>query len=57
MRQQESRYVATLPGSYTDSNYSLQYYFELKQAPDIASLYPGLGPDLTNQPYFVVRRG
>jgi hypothetical protein len=57
MQAQDSRYRATLPGSYTDSNYPLQYYFELKPAPDIATLYPGFTADLTNQPYFVVRRG
>jgi hypothetical protein len=56
MRAQDGRHVATLAGSYTDSNYPLQYYFELKQGPDIASLYPGFAADLTNQPYFVVRR-
>ena len=57
MRAQDNRYIATVPGCYTDSNYPLEYYFELKQGPDVASLYPGLGPDLTNHPYFVVRRG
>src|SRR5439155_21520181 len=57
MQRQDNRYGATLPGSYTDSNYPLQYYFELKQGPDIAGLYPGFTADLTNQPYFVVRRG
>jgi len=50
------RYRATIPGAYTDSPYPLVYYFELKEAPDKAWLYPGFGPDLTNQPYFVVRR-
>ena len=56
MQAQAGRYRATLVGSYTDSNYPLQYYFELKQGPDIACLYPGFVADLTNQPYFVVRR-
>jgi hypothetical protein len=56
MQAQDGRYVATLSGSYTDTKYPLQYYFELKQGPDIASLYPGFAADLTNQPYFVVRR-
>ena len=57
MQARDGRYGATLSGSYTDSNYPLQYYFELKQGPDIAGLYPGFTADLTNQPYFVVRRG
>jgi hypothetical protein len=50
------RYSAILTSRYTDSNYPLQYYFELKQGPDAACLYPGFVADLTNQPYFVVRR-
>lgn len=56
MQVQDNRYRATVPGSYTDSNYSLQYYFELEQEPHMAALYPGFTADLTNQPYFVVRR-
>jgi hypothetical protein len=48
---------ATIPGSYTDSPYPLQYYFEVKESAEKAWLYPGFMPDLANQPYFVVRRG
>jgi hypothetical protein len=47
--------AATIPADYTDSPYPLQYYFEFRTAPDKAFLYPGLGPDLANQPYFVLR--
>ena len=50
-----SRYQAAIPATYTASNYPLEYYFELRQAPDHATLYPGFNPDRTNQPYFVVR--
>ncbi len=50
-------YMATIPGTYTDSIYPLQYYFELKDGPKLAWMYPGFNADLTNQPYFVVRRG
>ena len=46
---------ATIPPEYTQSPYALQYYFEMKDAPDSAWLYPGLGKDLTRQPYFVVQ--
>jgi hypothetical protein len=49
-------YSATIPGSYTDSQYPLEYYFAVKQSPEKAVLYPGLPTDLTQQPYFVVRR-
>jgi hypothetical protein len=49
-------YRATIPADYTNSEYPLQYYFELRDGPDKAWLYPGFKPDLANQPYFVVRR-
>jgi hypothetical protein len=48
---------AIIPAMYTDSPFPLQYYFELKAENDRAvSLYPGLGPTLSGQPYFVARR-
>lgn len=46
-----------IPPEYTQSPYALQYYFEVKEAPESAALYPGFGAQLTGQPYFVVRRG
>ena len=46
---------AEVPSDYTESPYAMQYYFELKEAPDSAALCPGLGEHLTGQPYFVVR--
>jgi hypothetical protein len=49
-------YRATIPAGYTDSPYPLQYYFEFKEGPEKAWLYPGFAPDLANQPYFVLRR-
>jgi hypothetical protein len=56
MQFKDGRYRTTIPATYTDSNYPLEYYFELKQGPEAAWLYPGFDADLTNQPYFVVRR-
>lgn len=50
------RYRATIPAAYTNSPYPLQYYFELKEGPESAWLYPGFHADLANQPYFVVRQ-
>jgi hypothetical protein len=44
-----------IPAGYTDSPFPLQYYFE-GTGPDGAWLYPGLGPELTGQPYYTVRR-
>ena len=54
MDRKSAAFVAAIPGTYTDSPYPLQYYFELKSAPDRAWLYPGFPPDLAGQPYYVV---
>lgn len=51
-----NKYIATIPGSYTDSPYPLAYYFEIKENLEVASIYPGLGKKLTQQPYFVIRQ-
>jgi hypothetical protein len=48
---------AAVPGEYTESPYALQYYFELKEAPGLAALYPGMGEQRTGPPYFVIQRG
>jgi hypothetical protein len=48
---------ASIPSEYTQGPYPLQYYFELKETPDSALLYPGFGNELTGQPYFVIRKG
>jgi hypothetical protein len=47
---------AVIPAAYIDSAYPLQYYFTLNESPTRAHLYPGVGTDLTGQPYFVLRR-
>jgi hypothetical protein len=57
MDRKATAYVAAIPGAYTDSPYPLQYYFELKSAPDRAWLYPGFPPDLAGPPYYIVRGG
>jgi hypothetical protein len=46
-----------VPAEYTTSPYPLQYYFEVKEAAESSALYPGLGRQLTDQPYFIARRG
>jgi hypothetical protein len=56
MAAQGNRYRAAIPAAYTDTQYPLEYYFELKQGADRAWLYPGFSEDRANQPYFVVRR-
>lgn len=56
MEARENAYRASIPAAYTDSPYPLQYYFELKESPERAWLYPGFAPDLANQPYVLLRR-
>jgi hypothetical protein len=56
MKQHDGRYYAEIPAAYTQSPYALQYFFEVHQGPKQAWLLPGFDPDLTTQPYFVVRR-
>jgi hypothetical protein len=48
---------ATIPGTYTDSPYALEYFFEMHDASGHAWLYPGLNATLSNQPYYVVQAG
>ena len=56
MHTHGSGYLATIPATYTDSQYPIQYYIELKDGPDKAWLFPGFSEDLANQPYFIVHR-
>ncbi|MBI3948169.1 MAG: hypothetical protein HY321_19785 [Armatimonadetes bacterium] len=50
------RLHATLPAAETDTPFPLQYFFVLRDSPRRAWIYPGFGPELTNQPYYVVRQ-
>ena len=50
-------YRATIPADYTGTLYPLQYYFELREKPDNAWLFPGLNAALTQQPYYIIRTG
>jgi hypothetical protein len=56
MQLQSATFQATIPATYTDSPYPLQYYFEFRRGPDQAWLHPGFTPDLSNQPYYIVRQ-
>jgi hypothetical protein len=56
MQRDDRRYQAVIPGEYTKSPYPLMYFFELGNDDGDAWLYPGLNPDLSNQPYLVVRQ-
>jgi hypothetical protein len=56
MHLENGCFAATIPADYTDSDFPLQYCFELRTGPLHAWRHPGLGPDLAGQAYFVVRR-
>ena len=45
-------WTAVIPAEYTRSPFPLQYYFSFEGS----AMWPGLGPNLANQPYFVVRQ-
>ena len=53
MHKSANAYNASVPGSYTNSPYPLQYYFELRTA-DAATLHPPFNATLSNQPYYAV---
>jgi hypothetical protein len=55
MEADGQEYRATIPATYTDSKYPLQYYFEIEESAMSAILCPGFSSSLTNQPYFTVR--
>jgi hypothetical protein len=55
MTREQDRFVAVIPDGYTDSPYPLQYLFVLRDDQGAAWLHPGLGGDLADQPYYVVR--
>lgn len=56
MEAAHGAYTATIPAAYTGAPYPLQYYFEINISRASATMLPGLGADLTGQPYFVLRR-
>jgi hypothetical protein len=54
MSEQDGRFSQLIPAEYTNSEYALQYFFELKHGVNSASAYPGFNKTLSNQPYFTV---
>lgn len=56
MKEHDGRFTAEIPGSYTQSPYPLQYFFEVHNGPRQAWLLPNFDPSRPAQPYFVVRR-
>lgn len=56
MEARNGRYRAAIPPGYTESPYPLLYFFEVREGPDAAWIYPGFQADFANQPYFVLRQ-
>jgi hypothetical protein len=56
MTGENGTWRGTIPGAYTDSPYPLQYYFEFRDPPSGAWIYPGFAADLSNTPYVVLQR-
>ncbi|HKE21050.1 MAG TPA: hypothetical protein VKB88_01605 [Bryobacteraceae bacterium] len=54
MQAHDNEFRATIPADYTQSPYPLQYYFEV-HTPGGSTIFPGFSPDLSNQPYILVR--
>jgi hypothetical protein len=48
-------YYGTIPADYTNAEYPLEYYFEIRGTKNV-TLYPGFSQTLVNQPYYVARR-
>ena len=55
MDRKAEGFHGAIPADYTDSPYPLLYYFEINTGGVRPALFPGLGTDLTTQPYFAVR--
>jgi hypothetical protein len=55
MTQRDGQFRGEIPGTYTQSPYSLQYYLDVRKSPTDATIFPGL-QSLGHPPYFVIRR-
>ena len=55
MERRNRLFGASIPGAYTETVFPLEYYFEVQKNDGKAGLHPGFTPELTNQPYYVVR--
>jgi hypothetical protein len=56
MKLKKGRYMATIPAAYTKTRYPMEYYFGIDLGKDGQAIYPGLDSNLSNMPYFVLRR-
>ena len=55
MTLQDGRYRHEIPAGYSESPFPLIYFFQVQDNQGHGWLVPGLAPDFSNQPYFVVR--
>lgn len=55
LRRDGRRFEGGIPGSYTDSPYPLLYFFELRTGAGDAWIWPGIGEQLADRPYYAVR--
>ena len=51
----DETYNSMIPSAYTESSYPLQYYFDIRHS-NRTFLIPGLEQDISNEPYFTLRR-
>jgi hypothetical protein len=56
MKHSGGRYRKSIPGTYTQSPYHLQYFFEVLGDNNTAWPLPGYDPNQPRQPYFVVQQ-
>jgi hypothetical protein len=55
MERHGEEFGASIPAEYTQTEFPLEYFFEVRMADGKTALHPGFSQELTNQPYFVVR--
>ena len=56
MQRDHNGYSASIPADYTNSAFSLQYYFAFQRGADAAWLYPAFNATLSNQPYYAIAK-
>jgi hypothetical protein len=58
MQGDAGRFTAAIPADYTQSDFPLEYYFDLLGKSGAARLEPAFNATLSNQPYYtVMQRG
>jgi len=55
MTKSGNNFTASIPGSYTNTVFPLQYYFGLNKGNNSGVIFPGFDQTLANQPYYHVR--